>query len=236
MTNPSDIPPVPPDPTAPPPVIQGQPGPGPSMPEIVGPTELSPTTYLPSAPYPPYPPPAEFSVGSAPVPQPPTFTAPDPGYNVQTPEYYGNAQYSVPALPPGGYQPYGMPATSSGYGAYAPVGYPAYPAPARTNGLSVASMVTSIVGMVFLICWGIGGLFGLVGAILGHISRRQIRERAEGGGGMALTGIILGWISLGLAVSFVALLIVLYFIGRTATSNLDSGYYNMIHFLLAYLG
>jgi hypothetical protein len=38
-----------------------------------------------------------------------------------------------------------------------------------------------------------------VGAILGHVARRQIRERGEGGDGMALTGIIVGWVTVGLA-------------------------------------
>jgi hypothetical protein len=54
-----------------------------------------------------------------------------------------------------------------------------------TNGLAIASMIVSLVG------------FGPVGAIMGHIARRQIRERNEQGDGFALAGIIVGWVITG---------------------------------------
>jgi hypothetical protein len=69
-----------------------------------------------------------------------------------------------------------------GYG-YPP---PAYPVVAPTNGLAIASLVCSLAGLA--VC-----LSAPVGAILGHIARRQIRERGEQGDGMALAGIIVGW-------------------------------------------
>jgi len=52
-----------------------------------------------------------------------------------------------------------------------------------TNGLAIASMIVSILG------------FGPIGAIMGHIARRQIRERNEQGDGFALAGIIVGWVT-----------------------------------------
>jgi hypothetical protein len=61
-------------------------------------------------------------------------------------------------------------------------------------------MVTSIVGAATLFCWGLGAIVGLVGAILGHVARRKIRTSGEGGDGMALAGIIVGWIVLALGV------------------------------------
>jgi hypothetical protein len=67
-------------------------------------------------------------------------------------------------------------------------------------------MVISITAAALLVCYGVGGLIGAVGAILGHVSRRQIRERQESGSGMALAGIITGWIATGLGLLFVALL------------------------------
>jgi hypothetical protein len=66
--------------------------------------------------------------------------------------------------------------------------------------MAIAAMVVSIVGALGLCAYGVGGFIGLVGAILGHVARRQIRTRNEGGEGMALAGIIVGWIATGLAV------------------------------------
>jgi hypothetical protein len=78
----------------------------------------------------------------------------------------------------------------------------------RTNGLSIAAMVISIVGMVSLSCYGVGGIIlGTLGAIFGHVSRKQIRERGEAGAGMALAGIIVGWIAVGLGLVIVAVVI-----------------------------
>jgi hypothetical protein len=78
----------------------------------------------------------------------------------------------------------------------------------KSNGLAVASMVVSICGLVLVACYGAGGLLGLIGAVLGHVAQRQIRERGEGGRGMALAGIICGWIALGLGVIVFALIVV----------------------------
>jgi Domain of unknown function (DUF4190) len=82
---------------------------------------------------------------------------------------------------------YGAPASPPGYGYTA---YP-YPAPAPTNGLAIAALVCALAGLAV-------GISAPVGAILGHIARRQIRERGEQGDGMALAGIIVGWILTGL--------------------------------------
>jgi hypothetical protein len=91
------------------------------------------------------------------------------------------ASYSTPAAP------YSTPAAPPGYG------YPVYPYPAvaPTNGMAVASLVCSLAGLAV-------GVSAPVGAILGHVARRQIRERGEQGDGMALAGIIVGWVLTGL--------------------------------------
>jgi hypothetical protein len=74
--------------------------------------------------------------------------------------------------PPAG-QPYGY--------AYGPVAPP-------TNGLAIAAMIVAIVAC------------GPAGAIMGHIARKQIRERGEQGDGFALAAIIIGWVLTGIAV------------------------------------
>ncbi len=105
-----------------------------------------------------------------------------------------------PGSPAAGYPP------AYGYGGY---GAPVTGGPTHTNGMSIAAMVVSLVGAAGLICYGFGGLLGIVGAILGHVARKQIRERGEGGDGMALAGIIVGWIATALAVIIGTLIIVL---------------------------
>ncbi len=67
-----------------------------------------------------------------------------------------------------------------------------------TNGLAIASMV---LGALWL--WSLGSVLALV---LGYVAKRQIDQRGESGRGLALAGIILGWIGIGVLVlvAFVA--------------------------------
>jgi hypothetical protein len=51
------------------------------------------------------------------------------------------------------------------------------------NGLSIASLILSILG------------FSIVGAILGHVALSQIKRTNEAGSGLAIAGIILGWVT-----------------------------------------
>ena len=112
--------------------------------------------------------------------------------------------------PPPYADPYGAGAvTSPGYPV--PPGYPpAYPgygyggpmmAPARTNPLAIAAMVLALCGLG---C----GITAPVGAIMGHVARGQIRRTGEGGAGMALAGIIVGWILTGLILIYVVVMVI----------------------------
>ncbi|HEY3010952.1 MAG TPA: DUF4190 domain-containing protein [Micromonosporaceae bacterium] len=132
---------------------------------------------------------------------------PDP-WSPQEPPAQADPPTGPGAPPPGASgptptEPYGYPPGYPAYG-YPPHGYPGYGYPVAappTNGLAIASMVVSIVSVAPGLCaYGLGGYLGAVGAILGHVARRRIRERGEGGDGMALAGIIVGWIATGLAV------------------------------------
>lgn len=71
-----------------------------------------------------------------------------------------------------------------------PPNYPGYPIQRPTNGLAIASLVLGI-----FIFWLIPSILAL---IFGYISRNQIRERNEGGAGLAMAGIVLGWVGVGL--------------------------------------
>ncbi|HEY2725210.1 MAG TPA: DUF4190 domain-containing protein [Pseudonocardiaceae bacterium] len=109
-----------------------------------------------------------------------------------------------PQQPPAGTaagQPYGQ----QGYPPPPGTGYPqqyGYPPTASTNGLAVASLITSAAGL--LVC----GLASPVGAILGHVALRQIRETGQQGRGLALAGIIIGWAVTGLVLLLIVIGIV----------------------------
>ncbi|WP_369826169.1 DUF1707 and DUF4190 domain-containing protein [Kitasatospora sp. MBT66] len=60
----------------------------------------------------------------------------------------------------------------------------------RTNAVAVTSLVLG------LLCVPTGGLLGVPAVIAGHIGRRQAAERNEEGDGMAVTGIVFGWLSI----------------------------------------
>jgi Domain of unknown function (DUF4190) len=87
--------------------------------------------------------------------------------------------------------------------AYAPPppGYVQPPVSQTTNGLSVASMVLGIV-------W-VFGLGSILAVIFGFIGRKQIKESGgrQAGGGMALAGIILGFIGVASLILWIVLVI-----------------------------
>ena len=140
---------------------------------------------------------------------------------------------------PGGWQDPSWPAPNRPSSAPGHQGYPGYPVSAspappitpgydhhpHTNTLAVASLVTSLCGL--LLC----GLPGLIGALMGHVARKQIRQRVEAArhivhspvevpvadresmmqiilpflmrrNGVALAGIIIGWIGFVLWLGF----------------------------------
>lgn len=76
--------------------------------------------------------------------------------------------------------------------------------PQKTNGMAIASLVSGILGLTM--CAGVGSVFAL---IFGYVGRGQIKrsQGTEGGGGMAMTGIVLGWIGTILTILMFALLI-----------------------------
>jgi hypothetical protein len=106
----------------------------------------------------------------------------------------------------------GAPAAAPGYPAAQP-GYGYATAP-KTNGLAIASLVVSLV-----VC----GIGSIAGVIMGHIARRQIRESGgtQTGDGLALAGIIIGYIGLALAVLYVIFIII-------AVANSDTDDFNSL--------
>jgi len=163
---------------------------------------------------------------SDPNPTPPDPEHPQPAQPQYAPP--GEPQYAPPAEP----QPYGQGDASRApqYAPYAPPAYaqpqPAYaqPQPAYapqyaqataappTNVLAVISMISSIVGVFF---WGI---FAVAGVIMGHIALSQIKKRGEGGRGMAVAGLIVGYVAIGVWLLIAAFLLIVAF-GFLATAG-----------------
>jgi hypothetical protein len=78
-----------------------------------------------------------------------------------------------------------------------PGGY--YPAPQPpANGLAGASLVCSIIGLLM-------PLLLIPGVVMGHVARDQIRAKGQRGDGMALAGLVIGY----LGAAFWALIIVI---------------------------
>ncbi|SNT61366.1 protein of unknown function [Asanoa hainanensis] len=161
------------------------------------------TDQNPNAPFDPTVPMADPTVPSQPV-------YPAPAQPAYPPAERYPAAPAYPATP--GYPPapgYPAPAGYPGSEYAAPVSaYPGYgyPAAPKTNGLAIAALVCSLAGLVTCIS-------APVGAILGHVARKQIRERGEGGDGMALAGIIVGWILTALLLGYLAFIIIMVIIG-----------------------
>ena len=172
------------DPTA------GTPDPAPQQPTYIDPISGQPATVANPAAFP------------APTTAP-GYPSAYPTYGAQEQPYgagYGQPDYGQAAYGQAAYGQTAYGQTAYGQPGYPQPGYPQYPGypvmavSQKTNGMSIASLVVSLSGVVFLFCYGGGAVLGLVGAILGHVARGQIRQRNEGGGGMALAGIIIGLI------------------------------------------
>jgi hypothetical protein len=116
-----------------------------------------------------------------------------------SPQPYGQQQPAAWQQPGGWQQPgppvgaqgqwFGQPVGHGQPGYGPPPGYGGYPPPQHTNGLAVASLVLGILWIYWL-----GSILALV---FGYIARKQIRERGDSGSGLALAGIVLGWVGLG---------------------------------------
>lgn len=129
-----------------------------------------------------------------------------PGY--QAPGYQASG-YPAQGPGPGGYYP-GPGYQAPGYPppGYGPAGYP--PGYRRTNPLAIASLACGCAQVFFTLFSGIPAI------ILGHIARRQIRQTGEDGDGLALAGLILGYVGVVLTIAAIIAIIAII---ATASHN-----------------
>jgi hypothetical protein len=75
--------------------------------------------------------------------------------------------------------------------------YQQAPIVSETSGWAIFSLISGILGWL-----GVFGLGGIIAVIAGHIAKNQIRNSRGrvGGNGLATTGLVLGYLNIGLAV------------------------------------
>lgn len=94
---------------------------------------------------------------------------------------------------------------------YPPSGYPYPPPPRGTNTMAILALVFAFV-------------FAPAAIVLGHIARKQIKQTGEEGDGLALAGLIMGYVFTGLTVLFCVgyLVFVIIFAATFATTSTTS--------------
>lgn len=91
---------------------------------------------------------------------------------------------------------------------------------APTNQLSLWSMITGIAALTA--GWVIPLPFGVAAVILGHIGLSQIKKTGENGRTYAITGLVTGYVSIGIGLIVVTLAII--FLGALFLGGM--GYYS----------
>ena len=73
-------------------------------------------------------------------------------------------------------------------------GYQQPTMPAKTNTLAIIALVSSF-------------FISLLGVILGHIALNQIKTTGEGGRGLAIAALVIGYVSMALAVILIIIMV-----------------------------
>ncbi len=138
----------------------------------------------PSYQPPPYQPPETPDYGQPTAPYASPDAASGPYYGGP---YYGGPEYGQPA---GSYNAYGQPVY--------------YPLPPEPKGLSIASLCS---GIVVYLGFGVFILPQIAAIILGHLALR----REPAGRGMAIAGLVLGYVGLAITILIIGLIVALGF-------------------------
>lgn len=127
---------------------------------------------------------------AAPTPPPPPPAAPAPAAYPTPPPAYPTPPPAYPAPPA---QPYAS--------------YPPRSPKPKTNGLAIASMVLGILSLVFFCAWFFP-VMPILAVVFGHIALSQIRKQGTAGRGMAIAGLVTGYIGLAITVVMIILMII----------------------------
>jgi hypothetical protein len=134
----------------------------------------------------------------------PDFAPPFPPQPPYPPQPPPGPPYGYPPPPPGGPPGYGGPPP------YYPGPYDPYqgyqPGYQQTNGLAVASLTTSIVGIPLGFLCYLGLPLAIAGIVLGIVSLSQVNRTHQQGRGLAIAGIAIGSVTLTLLLFSIAVL------------------------------
>lgn len=154
-----------------------------------------------------------------------------PSYPV-TPGPADYTGYPAPQSGPPGYGPAQPQSAPPGYGVQPAYGQPVYAQPVvavvatPTNTMAILSLVMSLIGLSPL------------GVIFGHMARAQIKRTGEQGDGLALAGMIIGYIGTASYLSCLCIFVILPIIGigilGAGAASSSNGYF--LHTLTALLG
>jgi hypothetical protein len=120
---------------------------------------------------------------------------------------YDAQRYAPASYPP---QPYGYAAPPPAYpGAPGPLlAYGGYAPPvSQSSGMAIASLILGIVSIPLLSAYCAGVPCAILAVVLGHVARGKVRRNEAAGGGMALAGVICGYVSIGLVLALVILFV-----------------------------
>jgi hypothetical protein len=137
---------------------------------------------------------------SEPSSQPETPPATPPPYPGTLPPYPG-AQPGYPPPPPGQYPPqagYYPPPPPQPYASYTP------PPTAPKNGLGIAALITAIISLPAALSVFGGFLLGIVAVVLGFIGYNRSKRGEATNGGVAISGIVLGFLGIILSACVIA--------------------------------
>ncbi|GAA2517430.1 DUF4190 domain-containing protein [Rarobacter incanus] len=135
---------------------------------------------------------ADSAGGKNPYAAPVQSEFPQPGYSQPG---YSQPGYSQPGYSQPGYSQPGY--TQSGYtqSGYSQVGY-AQPPAGVTNAFAIVSLVTAVLGL------------GPVPVVFGHLALNKINRTGESGRGLAIAGLIIGYLTIALYLLFVVVIVV----------------------------
>ncbi len=79
----------------------------------------------------------------------------------------------------------------------------------RARSLAIAAMILGITGLTgFMLC-GFAIFCGPIAVVLGHMARKTTKRHPQLGDGMAVTGLVTGYIGSGMIVAFIVVFVVL---------------------------
>jgi hypothetical protein len=161
-------------------------------------------------------------------------TAPAAGYYGEaqpqaTPQYGPPAgaeptpQYAPPVYGPPSAAPapmYNQPvANTNPYNTPQPQGYNGYPVAAVNNKNAVMSIIFSGVGLVVGLFTGFLMLLSIPGVIFGHKALKELRTSQEAGHGLAIAGLVMGYVSIALMAVLAVIVFLILGIGVLASGS-----------------